>query len=428
MGRGQIGYWGISTIDTVAERKRVVWRPKTAATVAKVGQPVSYNSDITADWKELTINRLTGDFGGENATAYAEGAQAYNGRFLIVEEVSVDEPSAFAGIIAVLGSKKGADGDIIEIYIPNGAVVPVYTDKNIVRLDRLYLEDGEQTFVNATQAGMGPCVGIAYETVDRSSTAGLVWAKIVHPGFGDIYDGTLGVGYSENLWRDCPWDEIVKNPGLGIVYADDFMGMANTVTTEGWTITNTTTGTLSLVAAEGGELKFDSAGNTTSDDGTEAQLLNCRFLPAAGKTIWFEARIKMNDATDLYFIGLAATDTTLMAAGVLDDVVDKCGFYHEAAGTDNKISSVTARAAADDKTADVAGNTDATYMTVGFRITGLTSVEFYVNGVLVETGVTAANIPNVAMCLSGVSKIEVAGADAELSVDWVRIAQLGARA
>jgi len=47
---------------------------------------------------------------------------------------------------------------------------------------------------------------------------------------------------------------------------------------------------------------------------------------------------------------------------------------------------------------------------------------------LVEKGTTAANIPNAAMCLSLVSQIEVAGADAELSVDWVKIAQLGARA
>jgi len=136
----------------------------------------------------------------------------------------------------------------------------------------------------------------------------------------------------------------------------------------------------------------------------------------------------MNDATDQYFVGLAATDTTLIAAGVIDDVSDKCGFFHHAESTDNKISSITARADADDATADVANNTDDTYITVGFRISGLTSVEFYVNGALVEKGITAANIPNAAMCLSLVSQIEVAGEDAELSVDWVKIAQLGARA
>jgi hypothetical protein len=135
----------------------------------------------------------------------------------------------------------------------------------------------------------------------------------------------------------------------------------------------------------------------------------------------------MNDATDQYFIGLAATDTTLIAAGVLDDVSDKVGFYHEAASTDNKISCVTARTNADDKTADVATNTDATYMTVGFVITGITTVDFYVNGVLVESGALTANVPNAAMCLSVCAQVEATGADAEMDVDWVRIAQYGAR-
>jgi len=158
-----------------------------------------------------------------------------------------------------------------------------------------------------------------------------------------------------------------------------------------------------------------------------AQLLNCRFLPKAGRTIAFEARVKMNDATDQYFIGLAATDTTLIASGVLDDVSDKVGFYHEAASTDNKISSVTARTNADDKTADVAANADGTYMTVGFVITGITTVDFYVNGALVESGALTANVPNAAMCFSVCAQVEATGADAEMDVDWVRIAQYGAR-
>jgi hypothetical protein len=419
----------VGAIDPITQTKRVFWRPATATTVAKVGQPVSYNIDLAGDHKERSTDPTASHLGG-GGTTYAEGSQTYTGRLFCVEEVKVDDSHAFAGFIKSLGPNAGADGDMIEIFVPsdNGMVVPVYTDKSIAIRDSLYLEDGENTVVNATQVGMGPQVGIAIETIDRSSTAGLVWAKVFMPKQDGIYPGTLGIAPSELLWRDCPWDAIARNPGIGITYFDDFMSDHNPTTAEGWTITQVTTGTLGLVAAEGGELKADSAGSTSADDGVQAQLLNCRFLPAAGKTIWFEARVKMNDATDQYFVGLAATDTTLIASGVIDDVSDKCGFFHHAASTDNKISSITARAAADDATADVADNTDGTYMTVGFRITGLTTVEFYVNGALVETGSTAANIPNAAMCLSLVSQIEGTGADAELSVDWVKIAQLGARA
>lgn len=408
--------WGL---DPKSQRITVYYE---GTSTIREGMPVAYNYDTTDNWMGKSAADLTVETG-----TTAEGYQN-EGKFIRVEDVTADNSEFFAGVVAGKKHDGTAGPQVLDIYVANGAIVPVWTDKSITIKDPLYLEHGQITVVNATQVGMGQRIGTAIETVDRSSTAGIVLAKLDGVQKSTVINGTLGVAPSEALWEDCPWDEIQKNPGLGITYFNDFVGTENLVTGEGWVITATTTGTLSLVAAEGGELKFDSAGSTTADDGVEAQLLNCRVLPAAGKTIWFEARVKMNDATDQYFIGLAATDTTLIAAGVIDDVSDKCGFFHHAASTDNKISSITARAAADDATADVATNTDATYMTVGFRISGLTSVEFYVNGVLVETGSTAANIPNAAMCLSGVSKIEGTGADAEMSVDWVKIAQLGARA
>mgnify|MGYP001558059897 CR=1 FL=1 len=409
-------------LDSQAEVKAVYYE---GTSTIYEGMPVCYNFDSTDNWTGYGAATLAAAKTEQGTTA--EGEQN-EGKYIRVENPSVSNYLWLAGYVA--GTKKaGTAGPcVLDIYVPNGAIVPIRTDKSVVIHDKLYLEAGELTLVNATQVGLGPWVAIAEETVDRSSTAGVCLARIFLPKNDLIYIGTLGVAPSELLWKDCPWEDIERNPGLGIVYFNDFVNAENLVTAEGWTITAVTTGTLSLVASEGGELKADSAGSTTSDDGVEAQLLNCRFLPAAGKTIWFEARVKMNDATDLYFVGLAATDTTLIAAGVVDDVSDKCGFFHHAASTNDKISSITARTSADDATADVATNTDATYMTVGFRISGLTSVEFYVNGALVETGTTAANIPNAAMCLSLVSKIEVAGADAELSVDWVKIAQLGARA
>lgn len=408
--------------NTNAKRKRVYY---TGVTTVREGEPLAYDYDATSNI--LNYDKGTGAGSATPATT-AEGNQN-EGKFLRVEAVTADNQVAFAGFVAAGGWVGKAGPRWVDIFVPNGAIVPVRTDKSVVLRDKLYLETGEQTVVNATQAGMLSCVALCMETVDRSSTAGIVLAQIFMPDISDgIIAGTLGIAPSELLWKDCPWSDLKDNPGLGITYFDDFMGEANLVTAEGWVITAVTTGTLGLVAAEGGALIIDSAGSTTADDGAQAQLLNCRFLPAAGKTIWFEARVKMNDATDQYFVGLAATDTTLIASGVLDDVSDKCGFFHAVSETDDFISSITARGAADDATSDVAANADGVYTTVGFRITGLTSVEFYVNGVLVETGVTVANIPNAAMCLSLCSQIEATGADAEMTVDWIKIAQLGARA
>jgi len=408
-----------SSVETAAEKKRVLYE---GTSVIREGMPVCYNYDSTTNIDGYD------NTDGEGTTT-DEGHQN-EGKYNRVEDPTADNQEFFAGFVA--GSDlAGVTGDghqWLDIYVPNGAVVPVWTDKSIAAKDRLYLEHGEVTLVNATQTGMGVCVAEAVETVDRSSTAGIVLARIHPPFESTIYNSSLGVGFSEDLWEDCPYEEIARNPGLGVTYFDDYVGMSNTTTAEGWVITQTTSGTMLPTPVEGGALLLDTAGHNAADDGIECQLLNCRVKPAAGKTIWFEARVKMNDATDQYYVGLAATDTTIIPAGAMDDAVDKCGFVHLAASTDNKISSITARTSADDLTADVADNTDATCMTVGFRITGLTSVEFYVNGAVVETGTTAANIPNAEMCLTLVCKTEGTDADAEMTVDWVRLAQLGARA
>jgi hypothetical protein len=404
--------------NTNAKRKRVYY---TGSGTIRQGMPLCYDYDTTTN--VLGYNKA----GSANGTTTADGSQN-EGKFLRVEAPSADNAEFLAGFVAQGGEVGKTGPRWLDIFVPNDSIIPVWTDKSITVKDELYLEAGELTVVNATQVGMLAKIGVAVETVDRSSTAGIVLAKVHMPKQNIVYGGTLGIGFSEALWEDCPFDAIARNPGLGIAFFDDYMSDHNPTTAEGWVITQTTTGTLTMLAGEGGALHFDTAGSTTADDGLEAQLLNCRVLPAAGKTIWFEARVKMNDATDQYYVGLAATDTSLIASGVLDDVVDKCGFVHAAADTDNKISSVTARTSAEDETSDVADNADGTYTTLGFRISGLTSVEFYVNGALVETGVTAANIPNAAMCLSFACKIEGTGTDAEMDVDWVRIAQLGARA
>ncbi len=200
MGRGQIGYWGISTVDTVAERKRVVFRPATAADTVRIGDLVCYNSDLAADWKELTANRLTGDFGGENATAYAEGSQTYNGRFLIVEKGASGNLNEWAGVVAVLGPKKGGDGDILEIWVPReGAVVPVYTDVNCT-LNTSVLGVSSSSYLAQTVTGDDDPlpIGVAVETVDRSGTNGLVWCRL----FGRAGIGVEASFFSPSIKRN----------------------------------------------------------------------------------------------------------------------------------------------------------------------------------------------------------------------------------
>jgi len=94
-------------------------------------------------------------------------------------------------------------------------------------------------------------------------------------------------------------------------------------------------------------------------------------------------------------------------------------------GTADKMNTIISDDATQDETADVADMTDTVWVKVGFIIDGVTSVKFYVNGKLVETGSTAGTIPNEAMVLTCVAQYEAK--DTILSVDWVRIAQVGIR-
>ena len=390
------------------------------------GQAVCYNYDTTANWFGGSV---ANDGTITTSTTTAEGSQN-EGKYIRVEKPTADNAEFFAGVVAQGGWVGKTGPRVVDIYIPNGAVVPVRTDKSIVIKDKLYLEHGEYELINATQVGMGICVAVADETVDRTSPAGIVLAKLKASRESTVYGGTLGVGLSEALWEDCPIEEIERNPGLGIVYFDDFNGSQNTVSTEGWTISNEGggTGTLSLVADEGGAIVLDTAHNDTADDGVEAQLLNCRFLPKAGNTIWFEARVKVNDGTDQYFVGLAATDTTLIdSSGVVDDASDKAAWFAHGGHTNERFSTIVARTTEEVISTDEITVTDNAYKTLGFRIKGLDSIEFYSDGVLIETMSTTANIPNAAMCLSLACKVEETGADAEMTIDWVKIVQLGAR-
>lgn len=392
------------------------------------GMALCYNHDTTTNHIGVASIDFTTTAGSvSESTTTAEGSQN-EGKFIRVEEPSAANQRFFAGVVAG-GKHEGSVGPAwVDVYAPNGAIVPVYTDKSVTINDKAHLEIGENTVIDDATAG-GPCIGFFDETIDRSSTAGLALCKLTDVDASEIKSAsTLSVGLSPLLWGDAPSVAELADPGNGISYFDDFIGAVNTTTAEGWIITQTTTGTMLATPVEGGALLLDTAGHTGADDGIECQKLNCRFLPKVGTNIWFEARVKMNDATDQYFVGLAATDTTLLPAGAADDAVDKCGFYHLAASTDNKLSSITARTTADDLTADVVTNTDGAYITLGFKITGLTSVKFYADGALVETGVTTANIPNAAMCLSLVCKTEGTDVDAEMTVDWVKIVQDVARA
>ena len=243
------------------------------------------------------------------------------------------------------------------------------------------------------------------------------------------YGTAAGDGPSPLIWSDCPLLEMMVDPTKGYYYFDDFMGQtvdpAATDDNAGFTVTRATAGTIGSVIGVGGELHLAAA--ATADQGMNVQLLNCCVKPTAAKTIWFEARVQVSKIDNQIFVGLASTETAIIAAGEIDEAsMSAIGFFTDEPSATTKYGTITSKAGNNDTTEDIAvGFVADTWAKVGFKVTGITAVDFYYNGILVEAGVTAESIPDaVELALSLVCQNEDGANVNTLKVDWVRVAQL----
>jgi hypothetical protein len=367
----------------------------------------------------------------------------------VVATGTVDSGDATSLIDATLTTTFDSNDELIGNYV-------VDTDKQMYGLIEDYVQSTGDITVDdwvdfngtAVAAAKVPVSGDAF-IVFKQTSGNVLYVNTGNDIVGCRFERVLTAGMSESTLidtQDSPSQAIwagvdlnaLRNLGGGFLYENDFMdripnanvGSSTTITTADWTLTAVTEGGVHRLSIAGGGMLVDSAGNATADDGVEAQLVNCAVVPAAGAKIYFEARVKMKDTgDDQYYIGLAAVDTTLIAAGVVDDVVDKAAFFRDSGGSpaDDKLSTIISRGDAENEGADKASVADDTWTKLGIVIDGLTSVKFYQDGKLVHTNTTTASIPNALMCLSFVAKVEQTSADAELSIDWVRLAQVGVR-
>ena len=151
-----------------------------------------------------------------------------------------------------------------------------------------------------------------------------------------------------------------------------------------WTVTATDPGaTQALTDGDGGLLLVT---NTAADDDLVAlQKVGESFRFASGKKLWFEARLKVSDATqsDLT-VGLQITDTSPL------DVTDGV-FFIKADGS----TAVTLRVEKNNtaSTASVGNMADDTFITLAFYYDGVSQVQYAVNGV-VGGAVATTNLPD----------------------------------
>ena len=153
------------------------------------------------------------------------------------------------------------------------------------------------------------------------------------------------------------------------------------------------------------------------DDLISLQKNGLCVTPQAGKDIWFETKLQVADSDlDDWFVGLAKATT-----GVLAAVTDVIGFGVVASDSSEVINIIGDKATAEDANSTGVSAANATDVTLGFYINGVTSVTCWANNAIVSAAAIAtANIPIVA--LSPIIEIRNASAAVSvLSIDYIKM-------
>lgn len=235
------------------------------------------------------------------------------------------------------------------------------------------------------------------------------------------YDPTLSTGYSANLWKTCPLLEYMHDPMIGVYLNESWQSYNPTATTGDYVLTQATAGTAAISTAAPGVLELD-CNSTTQGQGVTLQRAKSAFVPAASKHIWAEFKLKVVDTYDKVqlFAGLSEIDTTLIASGA-NSSANHIGWEIATAGA-GALTFAGEKAGARG-TATSTSIAEDTYITLGFYVDGVTSIQQYINGVATGSALATANIPVVALYPSFVCQTDDTN-DPILHLQGYRIFQL----
>jgi len=420
-------------LDPKAKRISVNYE---STTQLQAGYPVCYNYDTTDNW--TGFGPATAGAASTEQGTTAEGEQN-EGKYLRVETPATANFKFFAGVVAPGDWVNDTDGVLqIEIYPSyDGAIVPIWTDRNIVAKDPLYLETA--TFTVTTIETEDGFVGYAVETVDRSSTAGIVLVQLTRTKVAGSAPSARGRAATAlptaAIWDNFDLDAARRNPFHGSLLETDF--------THGEALpSNFVDATYAATAAgktptEGLRVGGDADGELILFSTTDNQAVEVQWpcpIQMDGASWAFEASIKQSTLTDTrgnYFIGLAIPrildgDSITDAAALVDggaigyqlkeadgNAVDF--IYDETSQTQNEHDDNIFIPVAD------------TYDVVGMYYNG-TTIQMWVNGVSTGTAVSAVNIaaadfPTTSVLVPVIYHKSANAADFTVTVDWIRAYQ-----
>ena len=198
-----------------------------------------------------------------------------------------------------------------------------------------------------------------------------------------------------------------------IFFMDDFLYIKADLTNEWTEVKDASAATVDMEAdTQHGRLLMQSQA-TTDDSGTSIQG-NEIYLPTLSKRIWFETKLQSSNADQQeLFIGFSVNFTSNPEA--LLTAANRIGFQ-----VDDGNASILCKTEASgvetssDSEIDLV---DATDIILGMQIIGLSTVEFYVNRLLVQTLIT--NVPSTEMALAAYQLSGDANGTKSVSIDYI---------
>lgn len=261
-----------------------------------------------------------------------------------------------------------------------------------------------------------PTTPISSITLDDNSTLGFGTGSDVVFKWNGTY---LEAGPETGMWADVP----LNWPGAAGVYHEVFDHFISTPdVTNLWTADNVGTGTTVYDPAVAAGILLMTCQATTDNACEQLTRKGAGFLLAAGKTVWYETRLKLvGDAQSEVSLGLVADGEDLTAvADVLP--ADGCSFSHQ----DGSLALALTCSKNGTDTGAVAGvhtMVSGTYVTLGMLINGITSVTPYINGTA-GTAATATLNDDEAMAPYFLVRNGDGTTQQVLHVDYVRCLQL----
>lgn len=220
------------------------------------------------------------------------------------------------------------------------------------------------------------------------------------------------------LWTAAPCKADPNYDSIVHEFFDDFNFLD---VTSVWTVTEDDADcTQAISDAAGGVLLLTNKA-TTDDNAQQIAGKGDTFLLAAGKTLWFEARVKVAAATQIdVIVGLVADGEDM--TGVADNrFQDGIGFFKTDGATTLQFGA--SKDGTDTGTNTNAGTLGTDWIVLGFKVEGLTRAIPYVNGVA-GTPITATFCDDEALTPIVMVRNGDATTAQTIEVDYVKVVQL----